>query len=178
MQMRPEVQIAAMIKALTDVIIPAVPPENKLAVEQANLVVGMLKLMKVQLPVQFRFDRDELQRLVATVDSVNAVGTRDADTAAAIERIGEQRRRANDVLERCQAAPDELYASILALRAALCALIDVAAGSSDAVAREQIETALMAMSKEQLLRDRALMKPQRWEPDPAAVPDIEALLGS
>lgn len=176
MQMRPEVQIAAMMKALADVVIPALPPENKLAVEQANLVVGMLNLMKLQLPVQFRFDRDELQRLVETADSLNAVATSDAGTAAAIERIGEPRQRARGALERCQAGPDELYASILELRAALCELVDVCAGSADAAARERIETVLMSMSKAQLLRDRALMKPQRWEPDPAAVPDIETLL--
>lgn len=177
MQMRPEVQIKAMIKALTDVVIPAVPQENKLAMEQANLVVGMLNLMQVQLPLQFRFDRDELLRLVNTAARLNALRTTDAAMAAAIDGVDGPCGRAADVLARCQFGPQDLYAAILALRAAFCALVDASANSADDDGRRQVEAILMSMSKEQLLRDRALMKPQRWEPDPAAVPDIEALLG-
>jgi len=177
MQMRPEVQIAAMIKALTDVIIPAVPQENKLAMEQAGLVVGMLKLMQFQLPLQFRFDRDELQRLVEAGMQLQAQETKDGATAAAMAAVAGPAARATDVLERCKAGPDELYASILELRAVLCALVDASAGSEDVGSRERIEAILLAMSREQLLRDRAVMKPQCWEPDPAAVPDIETLIG-
>ncbi|MDY0046080.1 MAG: hypothetical protein RBS10_01550 [Thauera propionica] len=177
MQMRPEVQIAAMIKAMSDVIIPALPQANKLAVEQANLVVGMLNLMQAQLPMQFRFDRDELQRLVEVAQQLKAVGTEDRATAAGLEHVAGPCARGTEILERCKAGPDELYAAILAMRAALCALVDTAAASADSAARERIEAILLAMSKEQLLRDRALMKPQRWEPDPAAVPDIETLVG-
>jgi hypothetical protein len=178
MQMRPEVQIAAMIKAMTDVIIPAVPQTNKLAVEQAQLVVGMLTLMQSQLPVQFRFDRDELRRLVDTAGRLTALETTDSATSAAIEGVDGPRGRAADVLERCQAGPDELYSAIREMRAALCALVDASAASEDVRGRDRIEAILLAMSKEQLLRDRALMKPQRWEPDPAALPDIETLIGS
>lgn len=178
MQMRPEVQIAAMIKALTDVIIPAVPRENRLATEQAGLVVGMLNLMRFQLPLQFRFDRDELRRLVDAADDVDAEGSTDAGTAAAIERLGEPRRRAADVLECCQGEPAELYAAILEMRSALCALVDASAGSADIGGRERIEAILLSMSKAQLLRDRALVKLQRWEPDPDAVPEIGTLIGN
>ncbi|EPZ16239.1 hypothetical protein M622_13505 [Thauera terpenica 58Eu] len=177
MQMRPEVQLAAMIKAMSDVIIPALPQGNMLAVEQANLVVGMLNLMQTQLPVQFRFDRDELQRLVEAAQQLKAVGTEDRVTAAGLEQVAVPCARATEVLERCKAGPDELYAAILQLRGALCALVDASATSADIGARECIESILLAMSKEQLLRDRALMKPQRWEPDPAAVPDIDTLVG-
>lgn len=176
MQMRPEVQLAAMIKAMTDVVVPALPQTNKLALEQAQLVVGMLNLMQAQLPVQFRFDRDELRRLVETAERLHAVSTSDGGTAVAIEQVDGPRSRAADVLVRCQATPEELRVAILEMRAALCALVDASAASEDAGARGQIETMLLAMSKEQLLRDRALMKPQRWEPDPAAVPDIDTLI--
>lgn len=178
MQMRPEVQLAAMIKALTDVVIPSVPKENKLAVEQASLVVGMLKLMQDQLPIQFRFDRDELRRLVDTAARLAAVRTTDAATSAAIEHVGVPCDRAAGVLERSQAGPQDLHASILEMRTALCALIDVAANSADIGGRDQIESILMSMSREQLLRDRALMKPQRWEPNPASLPDIGCLISS
>ena len=64
MQLRYEIALAAMMKSMTDVVIPAVDGKNDLAVQQANLVVGLLNLLAQQLPQQFRFDRDELQRLL------------------------------------------------------------------------------------------------------------------
>ena len=42
MQMRPDIQIQSMIKALTDVVLPAVDADNKLAHEQTRLVIGLL----------------------------------------------------------------------------------------------------------------------------------------
>ncbi|TVT48698.1 MAG: hypothetical protein FHP92_17680 [Denitromonas halophila] len=176
MQMRPEVQIAAMIKALTDVVIPAVPPSNKLAAEQAQLVVGMLHLMAAQLPVQFRFDRDELGRLLEAASELSSLAVADEAPRAALAELDRQRTEAMAVLEACRGEPAQLQASVASLRTSMCSLVDSFAASEDVVSRERVETALFAMSKAQLLRDRALMKPQRWEPDPAAVPDITSLL--
>ena len=65
MQMRPDPQIKSVIKAMNDVVLPAVDPQNKLAQEQVRLCMGLLGLMAKQLPLQFRFDCDELARLSA-----------------------------------------------------------------------------------------------------------------
>ena len=40
----------------------------------------------------------------------------------------------------------------------------------------QIEQRVLEYSKQQLLRDRALVVLQGWEPDPDALPSIESLL--
>ena len=40
-----------------------------------------------------------------------------------------------------------------------------------------MKKATLAMSREQLLRERAWVITQGWEPDPKAVPPIEELLG-
>lgn len=176
MQMRPDIQIATVIKAMTDVIMPAIAENNKLAAEQARLVVGMLSLMQFQLPRQFRFDRDELQRLTATTDKLSAVHTGDRNIAEAIEAANAPRQRASEILKHCQGDPSELHVAILEMRAALCALVDATAHSDDEPARARIEALVSSMSGEQLLRDRALMKLQSWEANPAALPDIDTLL--
>jgi hypothetical protein len=176
MQMRPEVQIAAMIKAMKDVVIPAVAGTNKLAEEQAKLVVGMLNLMAHQLPLQFRFDRDELARLVDTCAAIKAVATSGAAASAARGALIERTAEARQVLEQCRRDPDELRRSVHALRAAICDTVDAFAQTGEA-AQLEVERIVLAMSAEQLLRDRSLVKPQGWEPDPAAVPDIGVLIG-
>lgn len=176
MQMRPEIQIGSMIKALKDVVMPALDPANKLALEQSQLIVGMLKLLASQLPLQFRFDRDELARLAGCADALGATASADPGVRAAIAHLEARNTAARGVLERCGLDPAALLASVRELRAAVGGLVKAAADAGDLDAALRIEKAILAMSKEQLLRDRALMKQQGFEPDPAALPDIELLL--
>ncbi|HEX5804995.1 MAG TPA: hypothetical protein VFY31_01475 [Macromonas sp.] len=176
MQLRPEVQIASMIKAMKDVVIPALGNSNKLASEQAGLIVGMLHQMSVQLPVQYRFDRDELGRLLGTTDELLAVPVKDDNARQAQQALGALRGDAEQVLQGCQRDPDDLRAAVFALKERVCQVIDTLAASSDVDSQLKVEKIVLSMSKEQLLRDRALVKAQGWEPDPAAVPAIAQLL--
>ena len=50
MDLRPSLQVQTVIKAMTDVVLPAVDPNNKLAQEQARLVIGMLHLVAQRQP--------------------------------------------------------------------------------------------------------------------------------
>ncbi|WP_018990658.1 hypothetical protein [Aromatoleum toluclasticum] len=178
MQMRPEVQVPSMIKAPAHTVIPALPSSNKLAVEQASLVVGMLSLMAAQLPVQFRFDRDELARLVETAAELARIETSDTGARAAVEALESRRFDAEELVQQSQRDPTELQQAVRDLRARMCEVVDAFAAGDDADGRRKAESVVLSMSQAQLLRDRARMKPQGWEPDPAAVPDISALLDS
>lgn len=176
MQLRPEVQIASMIKAMKDVVIPALGTSNKLASEQAGLIVGMLHQMSVQLPVQFRFDRDELARLLGTVEELLSLQVSDAGARQALQELGALRSDAQQVLQTTLRDPADLPTTVFALKARVCQVIDTLAASGDVESQLKVEKIVLNLSKEQLLRDRALVKAQGWEPDPAAVPPIEQLL--
>lgn len=171
MQMRPELQIQSMIKALADVVLPAVDPANKLAQEQARLVIGTLMLMGKQLPLQYRYDRDELVRLIefsgALAQAAGATPT-DLLTAQGVE--------AAKLLDRARAEPDELLQAVKALREAGGAVVSAVFAGTDAAARARVQAVVLALSAEQQVRERAWVKSQGWEPDPAAIPDIETVL--
>ena len=49
MIMRYDIQIETMIKAMVDTVAPAVDPLDRLAQEQARLVIGTLMLMAEQI---------------------------------------------------------------------------------------------------------------------------------
>ena len=51
MELRPSLQVKIVLKALTDVVLPAVDPNNKLAQEQARLCIGTLQIMASRLPL-------------------------------------------------------------------------------------------------------------------------------
>ena len=155
MQIRPDIALQAVLKSLHDVVLPAVDADNKLAQEQAQLVVGLLTLVAQRLPLQFRYDVDELTRLLALARTLGL------DSAAQ-----------DDVLRRAGAGPDEVVAAVGALRAAIGDHIDTL-GQGDAAAR----AAVLAAAREQHLRERSWLSMQGWEVDPATVPAIETLIG-
>jgi hypothetical protein len=165
-----------MIKALTDVVLPAVDPQNKLAQEQMRLAIGMLGLMAKQLPLQFRFDRDELMRLIAFSGELLGLVGSDAQSAELAANLASNLSRAKAVLERAKADPIELEQAVRDLRAGTGALVSQRCTRGDDPAAAPIEKAVLAMSRQQLLRDRSWLLSQGWEPDPAGVPAIETLL--
>jgi hypothetical protein len=176
MQMRPEVQIASVIKAMTDVVIPAIDPANRLAIEQSQLIIGLLSLLNTQLPLQFRFDRDELGRLLANAETLKVTPANDPGTRAALDKLAVISAAACTVLDRCTLDPVLLTQSVRDMRVAIGSVVVAAAGTADLDTQLRVEKIVLNMSKDQLLRDRSLMKMQGWETDPAALPDIEDLL--
>lgn len=177
MQLRPDIQITAMIKAMTDVVMPAVDPNNRLAVEQSQLIVGMLSLMARQLPIQFQFDRDELGRLLAACGDLKRLSSVDAQVNAALDRLAACESSAAQVLGHCTVSPSALLASIREIRQAIGDIVQSLAATDELNTQLQAERVILDMSREQLLRDRAMLVMQGFERDPAALPSIESLLG-
>ncbi|MCK9285646.1 MAG: hypothetical protein M0P39_15350 [Rhodocyclaceae bacterium] len=176
MQLRSEIKLASMIKAMKDVVIPSIDAKNDLAIQQAHLIVGLLNLMVHQLPVQFRFDRDELKRLIDCAQGLSGLSTDDPSIGEANKTLGTRCAAAAAVLERCAGDPAELTAAVRDLREATGELMAAAASGRDTAALGVVEKAVLSLSREQLLRDRSLMLPQGWEPDPTLIPEIQSLL--
>ena len=60
-----DLRIANMIKALEQVILPALPKRERLARDQANLVIGHLRLMSPQWKTAVRFEEVTLDLIAA-----------------------------------------------------------------------------------------------------------------
>jgi hypothetical protein len=176
MQMRPQIQIKSIVKALTDVVLPAVDPDNKLAQEQARLAIGLLTLLAEQLPLQYRFDRDELHRLLVCSGELQATARGGRATQAALAALAGVTRSAAEAFGGASTSPDALLQWVRALRAATGTLVTQLYHDGDPACRAAIRDIVLAMSKEQLLRDRSMLLMQGWEPDPKAVPPLQSLL--
>lgn len=172
MQLRPDIQIQSMIKALTDTVMPALDPDNTPAQEQAKLIVGMLQLMRKQLPIQFQFDCDELERLIGFSQSL-----REIDNESKDERVLQSEECAKRVLDGAGSSPEDLELSIKRLRSEIGQRITRLYSTLESSKQKQLKDLVLATSREQLIRDRSLLLQQGWEPDPEALPSIEKLLG-
>lgn len=178
MQLRSEIQLASMLKAMKDVVIPAIDPANRLAVEQAQLVTGMLGLMQHQLPLQYRFDRDELRRLVDLLHGLKVICELDPALEPLPGKYKGLITESRAVLNGSSVDPAQLYETVRRLREVVGEVVSFANAHADEPARRRIEREVLELSREQLLRDRALVALQGWEPDPAALPSIHSLLSA
>lgn len=176
MEMRPQLQIQTIIKAMTEDVIPALDQTNQLAMQSAQLTIGTLMLISQHLPLEYRYDCDELARLLATAETLKTQAKGGETTSAAVACLKESARVGADVLSRAKAEPSEILAVIHALRASTSDTVRAVYAEGGEATQNAVQGTVLAMSKEQLLRDRSWLLMQGWEPDPKAVPAIDTLL--
>lgn len=169
MDVRPELQLQSMIKAMSDIVLPAVDADNRLAQEQARLVIATLNLVAKRLPIAYRYDRDELERYVRlSQDLLAAVGTTVA--GAAVAQLQALNDSGADVLERARAEPAELETTVFALRAAVGELIQETRAGGDPRRQAAVRSLVLAAAKQELDRERALVVDIGFEADPQDMP--------
>ncbi len=175
MQLRADIQLRAAIKALTDTIAPAVDPENKLAIEQLQMVIGALTIVEQNLPLQFRFDRNELHRLLALANSIAGAAAEGKQ-----ETIVSAVKRAADagalVLDRAKADSEEVLHAVRDLRAECGAATTALVRGGGSAAQRAVTETVLAYSREQTLRDRSWLMSLGFESPQADIPPIRELL--
>jgi hypothetical protein len=167
--------LTAAIKALEDVVAPAVDPSDPLAGEQLALVVHALRVVRGRLDHvhdRARFDMRHALALAGTV----------ADDAAACSPAAAQAlEHAVDAATSLSESPDartaELRGAAAEIAAALRVLVRESA-SADEVTRRRIERRIVEGTRERIKAERAWHLPQGIDPDPGSVVGpLEAALG-
>ena len=178
MDLRPEIQLQSMIKAMTEVVIPAVDSNNDLASEQAQLVLGMLHLMAARLPWQFHFDVDALDRALQLSLEVCKRGEGGSQTNAALKSLDAAAARGHTVLAGAKASPEDLEAAILELREKTARALEALHEDGEASAQKAIDRAVLNAAREQNTLERAWFAPQGWDAESEAPAPLETLLQS
>jgi len=177
MQLRPLLQIQTVIKAISEDIIPALDQANQLAMQSAHLTIGTLALIAQHLPLEYRYDCDELGRLIECAKSLGEQLQPECGATAAAE-LTEAGKVGSDVLSRARAEPGEIVDAVRRLRAASANAVAAVYEAGSEAAQRAVQETVLSMSKQQLLRDRSWLLMQGWEPDPRSVPGIAELLTS
>ena len=170
MQLRSDTALRATIKSLTDVVLPAVNPDNGPALEQLQIAIGLLTLLVERMPLEFRYDCDELQRLNQFAQQLGE------EVTETREMLGECVQNSDAVLSRAKASPDEVVAAVRVLREATSQAVSTVYASGDDDVRQRVSELVLSHAEQQVTRERAWLLPQGWEANPEALPAIEALL--
>jgi len=157
-----ELRIQNLIKALSQVVLPAIDPGNALAREQAQLVIGHLQLIAVQWDKALPFEAQSLAAL-------RELGQRLASAAeggSATVQAAAQLREALAVRE-----------DGAALGSAIDSLIRAASADGAAGFRAQLDQAVLEHGALQAWRERVWFAGNGLDPDPSALPSIDEMLG-
>jgi hypothetical protein len=166
-----DLQLQVTIKALTDNVMPAVDPANKMAVEQLHLTVATLTMVRSRLPIARRFTRRSLEDDIAMLDSLHGLMPV-ADTAQA-DALANATARARTLLADPEADTNALedYRTILA-EITVSIIRELQSGPAAAA----VESLILDATRRSIERRRAWCLPSGFEPYPSRIPAIEALL--
>ena len=107
-------RLASIVRALTEVVLPHLPPEASLAQEQVQLSIGHLQILRSQLDAIPDFEREELTDAITIAKALTSGVAGGTETQAALARL-------NDVIE--QADGTQVRAETTALNKAIDALV-------------------------------------------------------
>ena len=165
--------LRASIKALNDVVLPAVDPTDPLAGEQLRLVAGFLRFLGSRLPYLHDRNRFELEHYLALGEQL-ADDARLASPPVS-QRLDTAIADARALLRRSRATVDEMRSATAALSAPLSGLVRVVADADPAL-RRRVEQAVLVGSKNWVDMQRAWFVVQGFELHPDELPPLgEAL---
>ena len=163
-----DTQLQVSLRALRDVIAPALKDSASHVVEQTHLVIATLEFAKQRLPHTRRFYREELRYFIAYGLEVAAL-------------IGDNNSSlADDIREKCQQGEEELQSPeadvedyLLVnrrLRELISAAVDHAAGDPEEAALNRL---VLDRLKGYLPYQRAWLLPFGLDPSPGGLPPVD-----
>jgi hypothetical protein len=143
-------RLASVVRALSEVILPHLPPEASLAQEQVHLCIGHLQILSAQFDAVPAYEREELDDAVAVARDLAAVANGGTQTEAALAALGEAVTAADGADVRSQRA---------AVLEAVDALIKAAAQDGTPAARTAIGEVVLRHETPRTLKDRQWFAP-------------------
>ena len=166
--------LRSAIRAMQEVVLPAVDRQHPLALEQATLVTRILQLLEQRLPWLGARSRFELAAHAALAGEL--AGDADAVSPAIAGALGAAATAATALLADSAATPPQQQACAREIGGLVATLVEVASATAEAERRQRIERKVLEHTAAILDMQRAWFLPQGWEPDPGAVPPLERLL--
>lgn len=157
------VRLESVLHGLRDAIIPAINPDEALAVEQSGLIVAQLTMLLQQLPYADRYHRlcrDDARATAIAIGQDASGGPRSRSAAEALLAL------LNDV------DADEPHSSYLALAGGISALTTAVCEDADPAWRAFVARTVFKFSVRQNRRERVWFKDSGFDPAPGELPSL------
>ena len=168
--------LIAAIKALDEVVAPAIDTSNPLALEQLKLVSRLLGFLRQRLPYQSQRDRFELHHYLALARALSPLVV-DASLVSQAQRLNQSIDDAATAIEGGDVSTAQVRDAIDHLTTAISVLVR-SVGGADPALRDRIERKVVSASASLFDVQRAWYLPMGFEPDPQRVPTVQAALAA
>lgn len=161
-----DLRIATMIKALEQVILPALPRDQRLARDQATLVASHLRMLGGQWEATLRYERLSLDDLAGLARALlpEAPAALAAPLDAALTAAAACDRGSATALEQANVALGHAVDAVIL-------------GGDDHVPLSQAATkAVLDYGLRHARRERTWFKANKLDPDQAELPEIAAMI--
>ena len=166
-------RIENLIKAMETIVQPAVDPENDLAQEQAQLMIGHLKLLNSQWDMAYLYEMRALEESVALANALIAAAEGGPETNAAKEalvaKVGavpEQKPHTAEAVNRYTSTIGE----------AIDTLIYACHDDGSQNFREKLHPIMLEAGEKQIMRERVWFQATGLDPEKDQLPSIEEML--
>jgi hypothetical protein len=169
-------RIHAMIRSLREVVLPALPNDEMLAIDQANILVGYLGIMAEQHDRVFEYLLVELaeyaELLRAMVEDAHGAQSTGDAVAKARAALGV----AAPILQMSIPRQGELSALVRSLKESVDELLLAARQDGTPAYRQASSTRVMLQAERQILRERAWFRASGFELEAGQLPSIDDVL--
>jgi hypothetical protein len=136
-------RLASVVRALTDVVMPSLPPEAGLAQEQLQLAVGHLQILQAQLDGSPAFEAEEAQDARALGKALLDAGAGGAETQSALVAL------------RASLEPNtDVRTARIAIHSAIDGLVRKAAIDGTSEFRDALGKTIIAHQTPRTMKDR------------------------
>jgi hypothetical protein len=145
-------RLASVVRALTDVILPSLPPEAGLAQEQIQLVIGHIQILQAQLDGAPAFEAEEADDARALGRALLDVGAGDAKTLDGLS-----------ALKVALAANVDVRSARIAIHAAIDGVVRKAAIDGTAEFRASLGKIIVDHQTPRTMKDRNWFVPMGFD---------------
>lgn len=170
-----EIRIQNLIKAMQQVVLPAVSADNKLAQEQAQLVISHLQMLGLHWDKAHQFERssfEAMRQLAEKLCKFSVGGARTTIVAQALSRAIE------DSMAMPASTAPQIAKAITVLGTAVDSLILAISEDADSQSRRLTQALILDYAKLQARRERTWFASNALDPDHGELSTIEAMLES
>jgi len=145
-------RLASVARALTDIVLPALPPEAGLAIEQTQLAIGQLQIIGAQLPTAGVYEQEE-------ADDARALGLRLLENGAG----GPRTKAALAGLGEAVALKSGARETRIAIHEAIDGLVRQAAADGDPDFRAALGRIIVPHQQTRTMKDRKWFTPMGFD---------------
>lgn len=175
MQPSIEMRLRAMMRAMSEVVLPALDATNRAAAEQGGLVLGSLGLLLQQVDYAHWYEQADLAAQCDLADQLAAI-----EGAPVAAGFTQALSAARAMSPRHDVSLSMLKEANVQLRDAISTFIESAYALNDTAAaaalQRRVQALVLAQSQQQLSRERAYVAGMRWDMYPDSLQSIEASL--